>query len=674
MIGKILDNRYEIVEKIGSGGMATVYKAKCNLLNRCVAIKILKDNFADDEEIVKNFNSESQAAASLSNTNIVSIYDVGEVDNTYYIVMEYIEGVTLKEFIAKKGQLTERQVLSISLQIAKALSSAHKNNIIHRDIKPHNILVFNNESGDIIAKVTDFGIALASSSSTMTNTGNIVGSVHYFSPEQGRGGFVTESSDLYSLGIVMYEMITGRLPFEGGTPISIALKHAQQEPDSPLVYNDNISEDLEYIILKLLKKEQSKRYKSANELIEELENSINDSNSIIKNDNEFINGETIINDQELNKKIKRRASSSVNDDPEEFREDSPKKRVIMIISGILIGLILAVSVSAGGYYAFKKITSDKPVDIELMDMQGMDIEDAILYLEENNLRHDIIEIQDDEFEENLVIRHIPAPERVIREQSIVRIYVSTGPREIEVPDFTRNYESSINNLLNIHDLELGEIEYIYSDYPEGLVIDQSIEKGELVSVGQEIDFTVSKGREKETIIMVNLVGMQEEEAKRVINDLGLRVSNTSRVESEDSLEGEVLKQSIDSGREIEVGSSLNLVISLGYEEEDNTEEQEEEENNEDDDIDIEEEDEEDEEIEEALIKRILSIDVSNIDYSVNISVINNETEELVYNRFHDVEEKEILEIPIENNENIGDVSYRVLIDGEILQESIILNF
>ena len=270
MIGKILGGRYEIIEQIGGGGMALVYKAKCKLLDRFVAIKVLKDEFVNDEEFVRKFRRESQAAASLSHSNIVNIYDVG-VENDgnnqiYYIVMEYIKGKTLKELIKEKGKLSLENALDYSYQIAEALQQAHKNHIVHRDIKPHNIMI----TDDNRVKVTDFGIARAATSSTVTTTSNVLGSVHYFSPEQARGGYTDEKSDIYSLGIVMYEMVTGKLPYQGESPITVALKHVQEDIKPPREWNKNIPIGFENIILKCVQKRQADRYSNITELIKDL--------------------------------------------------------------------------------------------------------------------------------------------------------------------------------------------------------------------------------------------------------------------------------------------------------------------------------------------------------------------------------------------------------------------
>jgi len=266
MIGKILGNRYEIVEKIGGGGMAIVFKAKCTLLNRYVAVKILREEFTTDRDLLEKFRRESQAAASLSHPNIVNVYDVGEEDGIYYIVMEYVAGKTLKDVIIEKGHLSFAEIIDYGKQVAYALKHAHNNHIVHRDIKPHNILV----TSDGRAKVTDFGIAVVATSSTITNAGSVIGSVHYFSPEQARGGYTDEKSDLYSLGIVLYEMATGRVASEGESPITVALKQIQETPIEPSVIIMDIPSGLEEIIIKLMQKEQSSRYQNTQDLIDDL--------------------------------------------------------------------------------------------------------------------------------------------------------------------------------------------------------------------------------------------------------------------------------------------------------------------------------------------------------------------------------------------------------------------
>ena len=269
--GKLLGNRYEIIEKIGNGGMATVYKATDKVLKRYVAVKILRDEYTTDEEFIRRFEAEAQSAARLTHANIVSIYDVGVEGNLYYIVMELIQGKTLKEIIIKeRGPLPWKWSINMAIQIASALEMAHRNNIIHRDIKPHNIIV----TEDGVAKVTDFGIAKAVSNSTITAFGTTIGSVHYFSPEHARGGYTDAKSDLYSLGVVMYEMVTGRVPFDADTPVSVALKHMQEEPEEPIKVNPNVPIAVNKIIMKALQKDTNLRYQTASEMLVDLKRAL----------------------------------------------------------------------------------------------------------------------------------------------------------------------------------------------------------------------------------------------------------------------------------------------------------------------------------------------------------------------------------------------------------------
>ena len=266
MIGKVLGNRYEIIEEIGIGGMATVYKARDRILNRFVAVKVLKSEFSNDSEFIKRFQVEAQSAASLSHQNIVSVYDVGNDDGKHYIVMELIEGKTLKDVITENKKLPWQDAVKIAAQIASGLNQAHKNHIIHRDIKPHNIII----TKDGVAKVTDFGIAKAVSNSTINAFGSTIGSVHYFSPEHARGGYTDEKSDIYSLGVVLYEMVTGKLPFEDETPVAVALKHLHDEPKSPINLSPDIPQSLNDIILKAMQKEVANRYPSAQAMYTDL--------------------------------------------------------------------------------------------------------------------------------------------------------------------------------------------------------------------------------------------------------------------------------------------------------------------------------------------------------------------------------------------------------------------
>ena len=340
--GTVLGNRYEIIEKIGTGGMATVYKAKCKILNRFVAVKVLREEFTTDEEFIRRFNSEAQSAASLTHPNIVSIYDVGQEYNIYYIVMELVQGKTLKQIISKEGKLPWKWSVNIAIQIASALEAAHKNNIVHRDIKPHNIII----TEDGIAKVADFGIAKAVSNSTITAFGTTIGSVHYFSPEHARGGYTDAKSDLYSLGVVMYEMLTGKVPFDADTPVSIALKHMQEEPVAPMKLNQSIPFAINQIILKAMKKDINERYQSATEMLKDLSMALKNPNGdFVETDDgmeeSFTKQIPIINDSQIKYTNNRRKQPTTKMRKlKQYFEDNPKVKVISIVAlFVLIPLI-----------------------------------------------------------------------------------------------------------------------------------------------------------------------------------------------------------------------------------------------------------------------------------------------------------------------------------------------
>ena len=361
MIGTMLGNRYEPLEKIGEGGMAVVYKAKDHLLNRNVAVKVLKEQFSSDTEFVEKFKREATAAASLSDNNIVNIYDVGSQNDINYIVMEYVSGKTLKQIIKEEVRIPPEKTVEIAIQIAKALRCAHRNNIIHRDIKPHNILV----TEDGIVKVTDFGIAKASNSVTITNSNKIMGSAHYFSPEQARGSFVDFRTDIYSLGIVMYEMVTGKVPYDAESPVSIALKHIQEPVVPPIKLNENVPEGLNKLILKAVEKEPIKRYQTMDDMLVDLKKIENNQKLNLAEDDLNDDMTRIMDPVDVNNNYKNEDEDYDEDEvePEKKKNKSPaldpkKKKTILIIALIvLITVIGAVS----GYFAFSRNSSEVSV-------------------------------------------------------------------------------------------------------------------------------------------------------------------------------------------------------------------------------------------------------------------------------------------------------------------------
>lgn len=559
MIGTTLGSRYYIVEKIGEGGMALVYKARCKLLNRYVAIKILRDEFVNDEEFVKKFKRESQAAASLSHPNIVNIYDVGvedrEDDRIHYIVMEYIKGNTLKDIIRERGKLSVEETIDYSIQIAEALGHAHKNHIVHRDIKPHNIMV----TEDGRAKVTDFGIARAVTSSTVTNTSNVIGSVHYFSPEQARGGYTDEKSDIYSLGIVMYEMITGQVPYEGDSPISVALKHIQEEIKPPREIDYTIPISLQSIIMKCVSKSQIDRYITADELLRDLrkvksskDDVIIDHTAIMESPTQMmpaVKGDNLTVEEDLSKD---------NDE----REDDGGWKVTVL--AILLAFVL-VSASAFGFFKLRDFF--KPTEILVPDLVGMEEEEARKEVEELGLKFSIAgEVYDDEFDAGYVVSQRTKPGEKVKPGYTIEVFISKGSNLVKVPNLINRNIDEIKAILKEHDLSEGVVDYKHSDTVEAnFVISQNPEPYSKVEKGTKINVVVSRGPEKKLVTMPRLVGLTESEAKNAIIANGLALGQSISQSNSQYPKGTVIWQSIEQGAKVEPNTLITIHVSGGPE-------------------------------------------------------------------------------------------------------------
>lgn len=566
MIGKVLGNRYEIIEKIGGGGMALVYKAKCRLLNRFVAVKILRSEFIEDEEFVKKFKRESQAAASLSHPNIVGIYDVGMEDNIYYIVMEYVKGQTLKELIKKKGALGVDFATNIAIQISSALEHAHKNHIVHRDIKSHNIMIREDNS----VKVTDFGIARAISSSTITNTGNVIGSVHYFSPEQARGGYTDEKSDIYSLGIVMYEMLTGRLPFEGETPIAVALKHLQEEPDKPTSINPRIPKSMEDIIQKCIAKDVNDRYGSMSEIISDLRQSLVMPNGDFVRKNRFSDESTrVIKPVKIEEEdigIGPRKNNSIVESPKndiaipEKQEKSDKKRdTKMTIFAIIGGLILALAVGGIilGLVSFFRVD-----EVIVPDITNLTEEQARAKLKEVGLTLEITDrVSNKDVPKGQIIKQQPKANQKNKITNPVRVTISEGARKVVVPNLIGESYEKVDLILEKEGLEEGELTQETSEYPTGFVIRQSIAAGTSVDEGEKIDYVISIGPEK--FLMPNYVGKKLEDVERDLIEKDLIRGTISYESSSVYAKGIVIAQSITPGTEVNRKGVVDFTVSKG---------------------------------------------------------------------------------------------------------------
>jgi len=556
--GKILGNRYEIIEKIGNGGMATVYKSKDRVLNRYVAVKILRDEFTTDEEFIKRFRIEAQSAASLTHPNIVSIFDVGNEGNLYYIVMELIKGKTLKEIITEEnGPLPWKWSLNVVTQIASALETAHKNNIVHRDIKPHNIII----TEDGIAKVTDFGIAKAVSNSTITAFGTTIGSVHYFSPEHARGGFTDAKSDLYSLGVVMYEMLTGKVPFDADTPVSVALKHMQEKPVEPKELNENIPQVVNDIIMKAMQKDINLRYQSATEMVKDL-------NTALKNpDENFVHignnagaATQRISTQEI-AEAERRANEKNNKGKEKksnkFKDFVKKHKV----ASAILGAILLFFIAFGATMGIVEIAN--PNEVQIPDLVNKTEDEAEQILKDLKLK---LVVKSEEYDENIekgkIISQDPTYKEnyKIKEHSEISVIISKGTEKVDIPNVVGKTRQEAEKALKDAGLVPEIVEENDEKVEAGIVLSQDPEDGENVNKGSKVKLVVSKGSAIVKVEVPSLVGKNEQEAKALLAEAGLK-ANIINDEDDSKNDGVVLRQSKEAGTQVQEGTTITITVN-----------------------------------------------------------------------------------------------------------------
>ncbi|MCI8309387.1 MAG: Stk1 family PASTA domain-containing Ser/Thr kinase [Clostridia bacterium] len=576
LIGKMLDNRYEILEKIGNGGMATVFKAKCHVLNRFVAVKILRDEFTTDSEFIKRFNSEAQSAASLTHPNIVSIYDVGNEDNLYYIVMELIQGKTLKEIINEDGKLPWKWSVNIAIQIASALETAHKNNIIHRDIKPHNIII----TEDGMAKVTDFGIAKAVSNSTITAFGTTIGSVHYFSPEHARGGYTDAKSDLYSLGVVMYEMLTGKVPFDADTPVSVALKQVQEEPVDPITYNDTIPISVNRIILKSMQKDPSLRYQNATDMIKDLTMALKRPNEdfvvlALRNDDSPTQKVPTIYQLEMEKNNDRNAPKI----GEESHEENKKKKNKVLeffskhkfIRALLILAILGMIFIGVAFGVMRGIKKSVPADGRIPQLvfeeadKMLTEEQAIEKLKEAGFTdYEILRETSDTVEAGFVIKQEPNDSITHKVTTRVTITVSSGPEIVTLPtNMVGKQIDEVTEELKKLGLPDPTITYETSETSEkGMIlkIEPDGSEGEQVVKSTVLSFVVSSGSQYADVEVISVVGDTEDVAVSKLEASNLVVDVEYDYDSSKS-DGIVLSQDIKAGKVIKESDTITLTVN-----------------------------------------------------------------------------------------------------------------
>lgn len=594
MASKILAGRYELLEKRGDGGMAVVYKAKDRLLNRFVAIKILKPEYIRDPKFVDSFRRESQAAAGLSHPNVVSVYDVGKEGNIYYIVMEMMEGDTLSDVIRREAPMSEKRVIEISRQIASALSSAHKKNIIHRDIKPHNILF----SDDGVAKIADFGIAKAVNSGTIVNTNTtVLGSVHYLSPEQARGGFVDAKSDLYSLGIVMYEMLTGKVPFDGENAVSVAMMHINEDVPAPSLENPAVSSLMDAIVLKAAARQPSDRFASADELIYALDNAANgvpmareteqvkpyyrgehrrpaadeieisSFEELMENDADYqdlMEEDGFLRKQSVDQLRKAYGKNVVQKEKKPEKKQPPQKQsrratALAVILALICALPLSLLVLHGCSGGSSKTTS-------VPDVLGMTEEQAAAELAKYGLEYKLgIPAISEEYEAGQVISTDPDAGESVKEGYTITLVLSRGTDEnsVKTPTFIGKKLREAETILESYDLKKGEITYESSDLPEGYVVRQDPEPGTEIEVGTKVNLVVSQGEET-GVEVPDLRNRTQSEAEKLLEEAGLRLGKVSKAYS-DKDENLIISQTVEPGTMLEDGQSVGITVSMGPE-------------------------------------------------------------------------------------------------------------
>ena len=601
-IGMMIGDRYEILEKIGTGGMSDVYKAKCHKLNRFVAVKVLKQEFSENENFVSKFRTEAQAAAGLAHPNIVNVYDVGEENGIYYIVMELVEGITLKKYIEKKARLSYKEAVSIAIQVSMGIEAAHNNHIIHRDIKPQNIII----SKDGKVKVTDFGIAKAATSNTITS--NVMGSVHYTSPEQARGGYSDEKSDIYSLGITMFEMLTGRVPFNGDTTVAIAIKHIQEEMPSPREFVPEIPIAVEQIVLKCCQKSPDRRYQKIPDVIADLKQSLMnpDDDFVVIHDVDTEAGTKMVSESELAEIKRQTGAISLKDysqdtdeklrlkqetmapyetaeDGEEDFEGSMTPRmeqlttVLAIVAGIVIFVIIvmlairlwsSLKQQDGESTAPPTLTEEPLATLSyepMPNITGMTVEDAENALKKIGMKVQVDYVESDSVDSGIVLNTDVEEGTPLKQGTTVVLKVSVGITGVEVPNVADKTYETAERLLKNRGLTINRVDNYSDTVEEGMVISQSPESGVTVPKGTVVTVTVSKGREEQKIRVPNLIGQTEAEARFILVDNGLSIGSVSYVFNSEVEEGLVCYQSTSQGSYVDPDTIIDIKVSQGTE-------------------------------------------------------------------------------------------------------------
>jgi len=642
MLGKVLNERYKIIKKLGKGGMALVFEAHDLLLDRQVAIKMLRPEYVTDKDFTKKFHHEAKAVARISHPNVVSIFDIARDNNYHYLVMENIEGSNLKNIINERGKLTITESLDIANQICSALIVAHKNNIVHCDIKPHNILIDDNKQ----VKVTDFGIARAATSTTITSTDTIMGSAHYFSPEQAKGGDIKAHSDLYSVGVVLYEMLTGQVPFTGDSPISVALKHIQEKADKPSRLNEKIPDDIDDIVMKALAKEPQKRFKNAAEMRKQLTIALKNLTNRKKKEKKIVyeNDDTkIIKRSDI---IKRKDKKSNGKDKKQEKKEKQKVNTEnsennyrwLKRTAIIAVLIFALIFS--GVYIYNNYT-DVPI-VEVPDLVGMEIEEASSVVSQVGL--DIEEqnegVYNSQFAEGKIISQFPAAGERVRQTRDIVVTVSKGPRVIVAPELENKNLREVKVILSNENIGIGEIEYKYDEnIAENIVISQTPGEGKEIEVEDKIDLIVSKGSMPEMVEVPNLIGLEKSKAiqKIIINDL--KLGNINEEKTVRFKAGQVSDQEYDPGKSVPKNERIDLTLSKGLINKDDAE----------------------------IHTSTIGIEVLGFEeQEIRIVVADNNGKDTIYNREHKPGDYVRQTI-----NSVGPTVFKVYIDGELVKQQTI---
>ena len=551
MVERVLDGRYALEMLVGSGGMADVYRAKDQLLERTVAVKILHQQYENDTEFIARFQREAKAAARITHPNIVNVFDVGVAEGRHYIVMEYVPGRTLKERIKEEGPVPAAQALEIARQIAGALAQAHANNLVHCDIKPHNILVM--PDGNV--KVADFGIARAVTESTMTYNDNIMGSVHYFSPEQARGTIITPKSDVYSLGVVLYEMLTGRIPFDGNTAVSIARKHLEEEALPVRSVVPNIPPVVEALVTRMMAKEPALRPDSrllVQDITRTEQMMRGDTAAMPAFDPDATRVLTPVEAQEIS------AIAEVEEEEASAVEEKSFFRTKKFKFGLV--LILMLGFFTGFFLSFGKFWSS--VEITVPDVTGKQLTLARQILEDQHLRVTVAETFDASVPVGVVVSQTPEAGTTVKEERTITIYVSKGGEELEMPNLRGLKQADAVAKLQQMGLRIGSSYETFSDEDSGTVISQDPRSGTRITKGQSVDITVSKGQKVKKVTVPNVKGVPSDRAHTMLEGSGLKVGGSTE-EASTQAAGTVVSQSPAAGTEVDSGTAVQLVLSSG---------------------------------------------------------------------------------------------------------------